>query len=235
MRRNALQDGRVSIRGAITAIGVLLAVCGPVRVDGAAQETPRTACADVPDALPAVWLHLIDRAGVSIDVRTALEAEALRPWLAAGVRVDWSLAVRQRPAIAGDRSDLYVTLVADDAPSIPATLPMASILFVAGKPTTQITVHAGYVARRLAELRVDDQRLAARPRLVRDRVLGRVLGRAIAHEIGHFLFASSAHSADGLMRASHRLEHLLDPAASPARFQVMSPAIPTCLVAEAAR
>jgi hypothetical protein len=192
------------------------------------------ACAAAPAMPPALWLHLIDRAGVSVDARAALQAEALRPWLAAGVRVDWSLAVPQRPAMAGDRADLYVTLVADDADdaaATPAKLPMASILFVAGQPTTQITVHAGHVARRLAEIRLDDQRLGDRPRLVRDRVLGRVLGRAIAHEVGHFLFASNAHTADGLMRASHRLEHLLDPSPSPALFQVVSPATPTCLVA----
>ena len=54
-------------------------------------------------------------------------------------------------------------------------VPMASILFVDGQPTTHITVHAGHVARRLADLRLDDLPFAERPRLIRERVLGRVL------------------------------------------------------------
>ena len=91
-------------------------------------------------------------------------------------------------------------------------LPMASILFVDGRPSTHITAHAGHVARSLAGLRLDDLPFAERPRLIRERVLGRVLGRAIAHEVGHFLLGSRDHAPSGLMRASHRLEHLMEPA-----------------------
>lgn len=77
--------------------------------------------------------------------------------------------------------------------------------------------------------------MADRPRLVRDRVLGRVLGRAVAHEIGHYLFESSAHSAGGLMRARHRLEHLMESSPSPALFQVVAPRAPACLIADMSR
>jgi hypothetical protein len=130
----------------------------------------------------------------------------------------------------GESTDLYVFVEPDaDETTLGQALPMASILFLQGQPTTHITVHAGHVARRLATLRLDDRRLADHPRMLRDRILGRVLGRAVAHEIGHFLSASSAHADSGLMRASHRIEHLLSPA-HPA-FQAPAPVTPGCLVA----
>jgi hypothetical protein len=41
------------------------------------------------------------------------------------------------------------------------------------------------------------------PTAQREALLARALGRALAHECGHYLFASKAHSAAGLMAASH--------------------------------
>ena len=38
--------------------------------------------------------------------------------------------------------------------------------------------------------------------LERDIYLSRALGRALAHELGHYLLASKAHTADGLMKAN---------------------------------
>ena len=110
---------------------------------------------------------------------------------------------------------------------------MASILFVDGRPTTHITVHAGHVARRLRPgCVVDDLPFAERPRLIQELVLGRVLGRAVAHEVGHFLLGSREHAPSGLMRASHRIEHLMEPGHP--MFRVAAPATPPCLVARTA-
>ena len=79
-----------------------------------------------------------------------------------------------RPAALGEPKDLYVVVVADAGETADGqALPMASILFVKGQPTTRITVHAGHVARRLAGMRFDDLPFAERPRPIRDRVLGR--------------------------------------------------------------
>jgi hypothetical protein len=41
------------------------------------------------------------------------------------------------------------------------------------------------------------------PAAQREWLLGRMMGRALAHEVGHYLLASKAHTAQGLMRATH--------------------------------
>ena len=85
--------------------------------------------------------------------------------------------------------------------------------------------------RRRALSAVAVMTFAERPRLIRELVLGRVLGRAVAHEVGHFLLGSREHAPFGLMRASHRIEHLMEPADS--MFRVAAPATPPCRVAHA--
>jgi hypothetical protein len=257
MARTACQDGRVPWRGgALPAVAVMtLALAGTrpaiaAEPSGAergarnglesgagngAQNGPqygsdngRMACGDAPR--PPVRLHLIDRAGLSSDTRTELMRETLAPWRAAGASVAWAAGPPHRPAGLGEPRDVYVLVEADAGETTDGRqVPMASILFVDGRPTTHITAHAGHVARSLAALRLDDVPFADRPRLVRERVLGRVLGRAIAHEVGHFLSGSREHAPTGLMRASHRIEHLMQ-SAHP-MFQVVVPATPTCLVA----
>jgi hypothetical protein len=232
MAHAAWQDGRVYWRRRVlSAVAVMtLAAAGP-RPATAATPDPdagRMACGDAPK--PPVRLHLVDRAGLSSDARDELMRETLAPWRAAGASVEWVLAIPTRPAGLGEPKDLYVFVEADADETIDERhLPMASILFLKGQPTTHITVHAGHVARRLGTLRLDDLRLAERPRLVRDRILGRVLGRAIAHEVGHFLSGSARHAPSGLMRASHRIEHLMAPAHP--MFRLAAPATPGCLVA----
>lgn len=234
MAHEASQDGRVPWRRrALSAVAVItLAVAGTRAANATPPEdadTGRMACGDAPR--PPVRLHLIDRAGLSTDVRVELMRETLAPWGAVAASVEWVADMPSRPAGLGEPKDLYVVVVADaDQTSDGPPLPMASILFVGGQPTTRITVHAGHVARRLAGLRIDDQPFGDRPRLIRDRVLGRVLGRAIAHEVGHFLSGSREHTTSGLMRASHRIEHLMEP--DHPMFHVTAPAPPPgCLVA----
>jgi hypothetical protein len=219
---------------ATMALAIGVAAWPGVRwVRAADHGTARPAC-DVPDRpeRPPVRLHLVDHVGIGDEARAILKVDALRPWRAVGVAVEWGDAL---PAVAprpGHENDVYVILVPDDAALATRPQPMASIRFVGGRPTTHVMVHAGYVARRLADLRLDDRRLADLPPLMRHRALGRVLGRAVAHEVGHFLLGSATHTRTGLMRASHRIEHLLGGADG--RFAVVLPAMPTCLVAQAA-
>ena len=192
----------------------------------------RMACGDAPR--PPVRLHLIDRAGLSIETRNEMMREAIAPWRAADASVAWVAEFPSRPAGLGEPQALYVFVEADAGETTDGPhLPMASILFVDGHPTTHITVHAGHVARRLAGVRLDDLPFAERPRLIRDLVLGRVLGRVVAHEVGHFLLRSREHAPSGLMRASHRIEHLLE--ADHPMFRLVAPAIPPCLVARTER
>jgi hypothetical protein len=230
MAQTAWQDGRVPWRRrALSALAVMTLAVAGMRGTSAAPsgdaENKRMACGDA--SRPPVRLHLIDRAGLSIDARVELMRETLAPWRAVGASVEWAAEMPSPPARLGGPKDLYVVVVADaDEIRDDPPLPMASILFVAGQPTTRITVHAGHVARRLAGMRFDDLAFAERPRMIRDRILGRVLGRAVAHEVGHFLSGSSGHTAAGLMRASHRIEHLMQP--EHPMFRVGTPATPPC-------
>jgi len=45
----------------------------------------------------------------------------------------------------------------------------------------------------------------------RETYLGRAMGRALAHELGHYLLASKAHTAAGLMRSTLPAETLFSP------------------------
>jgi len=233
MAQTAWQDGRVPwTRRALSAVAVMtLAVAGTrtaVAAPSDGAENGRMACGDAPR--PPVRLHLIDRAGLPAAARVELMRETIAPWRAVAASVEWAAELPSRPAGLGEPKDLYVVVVADaDETSDGQPLPMASILFVSGQPTTRITVHAGHVGRRLAGMRFDDQLFAERPRLIRDRILGRVLGRAVAHEVGHFLSGSREHAAAGLMRASHRIEHLMEP--EHPMFRLVAAATPPCRVA----
>ena len=234
MGQTAWQDGGVPWRRrALSAVAVMtIAVAGERAAMAAAgprgSGNERMACGGVPR--PPVRLHLVDRAGLTLDARQALKRETLAPWRAAGATVEWAARLPMLPAGLGEPRDVYVVVEADaQATTDGEALPMASILFVKGLPTTHITVHAGYVARRLATLPFDGRPLAEQPRLIRDRLLGRVLGRAVAHEVGHFLSGSSEHAEDGLMRASHRIDHLV--AADHPTFEVRPGATAGCLLA----
>jgi hypothetical protein len=200
-------------------------------VGATGPPAPQPACAGA-SRLPALRLHLVDRAGLSALTRDALRREAVRPWLAVGAIAAWTDETPPSAAGPGEGEDLYVIATNDAAEAEAGSrhdAPLAAIRFVDGRPTSHITVYAGDLAHRLDEVRLDDRRLGDRPPRLRDGLLGLVLGRAVAHELGHFLLASSAHAPSGLMRASHRLDRLMAPAAS--GFQVLVAGSPECLVA----
>jgi hypothetical protein len=234
MGQTAWQDGRVPWRRrALSAVALVTIAVAGERVTIAAagprgSGNERMACGDRPR--PPVRLHLVDRAGLTVEARDELKRETLAPWRAAGATVEWAARLPMVPAGLGEPEDVYVVVEADArATTDGQSIPMASILFVKGQPTTHITVHAGLVARRLAGLSFDERPLSEQPRLIRDRLLGRVLGRAVAHEVGHFLSRSSDHADTGLMRASHHVDHLLAPGHH--AFRVAAPATPGCLMA----
>lgn len=169
-----------------------------------------------------VTLHLVDRAGLSPGTRQELMREAVRPWRGAGVEVRWAA---DDLAATGGPEDVYVVVrrdweVGPRSAGFPHA-PLASILFVDGQPTTQVSAYVAEVERLAATTRVDDKAWLDHPRLLRQRLVGRALGRAIAHEVGHYLFASASHAPGGLMRARHPIERLLT--SSGAAFEVIAP------------
>jgi hypothetical protein len=188
----------------------------------AQDATPgaRHAC---PTAHNVLTLHLIDRAGLSTETRQALMREAVLPWREAGLDVRW--AADDLDATGGPEH-VYVTLTRDAAlggrgGTSPAGRPLAAILFVGGRPTTQISAYVTEIERVAATARIDERPWPELPGLLRERSIGRALGRAIAHEVGHYVFASAAHAPRGLMRAQHPIERLLT--SSGASFQVILP------------
>ena len=190
MAQSPWEEGRLPWRRrALSAVAVMtMAVAGT-------RTTMATASrGDAPRL--AVRLHLIDRAGLSMDTRNELMRETLAPWRTADASVAWVAELPNRPAGLGEPKALCVVVEADAGETTDGRhVPMASILFVDGRPTTHITVHAGLVVRRLAEMRLDDRPFSERPRPVQELVLGRVLGRAVAHEVRYFLLGSRASGA----------------------------------------
>jgi hypothetical protein len=173
-------------------------------------------------AVTQVTLLLVDRVGLSRDSHTEMMRETIQLWNAAGVDVKWwalpaagSMESTEIPAM--DAAHRLVTVIVrpdmpDDLQSqLASTRVMASILFINDRPTSLIAAYPAEVERLLESLRMDVRPVGERPAAYRHRLIGRVLGRAIAHELGHYLFGSSNHTSDGLMRATHRLDDLTSP------------------------
>jgi hypothetical protein len=210
----------------------------------------------------SVVMHLVDRAGLSRHARDEMMHESTRIWQAGGVSVRWSLdSVRTEVIPVADltalpengvgralqglgeivrrpsRTDANVILTREVAEDVLKRgskwqRPLASILFIDKKPTTLIRGYPLEAERLLESVQLDEQSLAHRPARLRFHLVGRVLGRAIAHELGHFLFASASHAPVGLMRASHRTDHLLAPAGR--HFRIVPPQPESCgVIAEA--
>jgi hypothetical protein len=175
--------------------------------------------APIRTAASMVTLHLVDRVNLPADTRKVMLRETEDLWRAAGVNIKWSeLRAGGSEVTTTDGAHPQMTVIVTPdmpvelrkAPS-PHALVMASILFIDGKPTTLIGAYPAEVQRLLETVRMDVRPVGERPAAYRHRLMGRVLGRAIAHELGHFLFGSSDHAPDGLMRARHRLDDLTSP------------------------
>lgn len=215
------------------------------------EAAARARCLDtVRTSVPQVMLTLVDRVGLPRDARDQMQIEAILPWRALGVTVKWSNELHPTAVSAASASAsvsefasasattgpalarIYVIITPGesgtaDREELARVRPLASILFVDRKPTTLINVYPREVLRLLSASRLDDKGLADHPRALQERLIGRVLGRAVAHEIGHFLFASRDHASSGLMRATHRMDHLLAPA--PHEFTLIVPPPLACL------
>jgi hypothetical protein len=57
------------------------------------------------------------------------------------------------------------------------------------------------------------------PKIVQRTFLARAISRAIAHELGHYLLASSAHTAHGLMRGKLTADDIMQPRPSGYRLE----------------
>lgn len=169
---------RIAALGAFTA----LLIVGPAsRAD-----------ADTPATVP-LEVRTYDQTELTPDVREAMLRVAATILAGAGVSVDWRACDAGRaaapcPAPLGPR-ELALRLVrrapeVDSARTVTLGYALVNTTDGSGALATVYVDRASQLARRA------------------DLELSTLLGRAVAHEIGHLLLGTSAHSRDGVMRAS---------------------------------
>jgi hypothetical protein len=87
-------------------------------------------------------------------------------------------------------------------------MPLGWIKFADGRPQQEIYVSYANAEKLMEESRgvigFDNNMSIAE----RQRMLGRVMGRALAHELGHYLLATKAHTAKGLLKAVRSAQEL---------------------------
>ena len=183
---------------------VTLAVAKPAATSAGAN--PR-ACVDSRVVGSTISLTLFEQVRLAPEARKEMMKEVIRVWRPAGVNLVWSDAER------GETSHLLIVTSMNglQMPVGEWRVPIASTLFVAGMPTTLVSVYPFEAERLLSQVRMDDRVMAERPPLLRERLLGRVLGRAVAHEVGHYVFRTTAHAQVGLMRPNHNINALVAP------------------------
>jgi hypothetical protein len=130
---------------------------------------------------------------------TRVLQEAADIWHAAGVDIVWqrhNVTVAAKPSVRVTIGNWRGAGMSEDK-----SMPLGWIVFTDGAPEHEIYVSYTNAVVLLDESRANISPSNQMPRAERDTMLGRAMGRAMAHELGHFLLASTAHSARGLMRA----------------------------------
>jgi hypothetical protein len=113
-------------------------------------------------------------------------------------------------AAARVTDDVLTVAIVDQPTRDAAAESLGWIDFVDGEPSRTITIS------RLAAAQLRDRAVLAGhalntwPAAVQELFMVRALGRAVAHEVGHYLLASKAHEATGLMRARFATTDLMD-------------------------
>lgn len=147
----------------------------------------------LPDPPPLV-VSVVVTADVSPRLISTLLDEAHDIWRAAGVPIVWRRGLSTRTLLRVTVGDSVGT--ANDS-----VVPLGWTLFDDDRsPEPELYVSYRNAAK-LLDIAGSTTFGRGMPPLQRDTLLGRAMGRALAHELGHYLLASKAHSAHGLMRA----------------------------------
>lgn len=173
---------------------------------------------------------------------TLAETEAI--WRRAGftfiwqrVSLDaWPLDTPPRPA------SLRVVIGRNQRTAADGTLPLGWIVFDdVTTPEQEVYVSYTSAVRFLDTAGSAVGPIHSMPRLQRETLMARAMGRVLAHEIGHYLLASKAHSAHGLMKAVQTAVELFSPdrtrfivepsqmTAVAARVASLQPAVPAAV------
>jgi hypothetical protein len=179
-----------------------------------------------PATPPSVAVVVDAAATVPPALVTSVLAEAADIWSAAGVSVIWDRqATKSRgpdhtlrrdsipatedvaPRLVSPRGPLVSGLrvtIGDDRgrpENDPHVLPLGWIVFEAGSPLQEIYLSLSNAIQLLNTSDFVVGRVSTMTNRERYTLLGRAMGRALAHEIGHYLLASKAHTATGIMQA----------------------------------
>ena len=165
---------------------------------------------------PSVQLVIRD------ETRPPLSAAIVRDTLKE-VRAVWhaylDIDLAAAPGLGAPITDDVLTLVISDRRPGEAVIDsLGWIDFVDGEPSRTINVSRRAAAALGGRTVLADRPLGELPTAIRNQFVARALGRAAAHEIGHYLLASKAHEATGLMRAQFATGELME--RSPRNFQL---------------
>ena len=137
------------------------------------------------------------------------EADAI--WRGSGVAFVWRRGTRELVSYAsgadtGPRLPATLRLVIDNATGTAhgdSVLPLGWVVFD-DETTPEQEIHVSYAnaLQFLHAARGVVGMVEHMPTRQIETLLGRAMGRALAHELGHYLLASKAHTARGLMKAN---------------------------------
>jgi hypothetical protein len=170
--------------------------------------TSLAAAAPPASALPPIVVAVTVTANVSPSLVSRVLDETDAVWRASGLSFVW----RRTPPSAAPRLDQpsgdvpgTLRIVIGDARGAAhdGLVPLGWIEFDEGVPAREIYLSYGNAMEFMRSAQGIVGIIDQMPTLEREIKLARVMGRALAHELGHYLLASKAHTATGLMQASH--------------------------------
>jgi hypothetical protein len=156
---------------------------------------------DIP-APPPIVVNISAAPNVSASLVALVIAEVDAIFRSAGVSFIWSRGESTPTA-------LRVAIGNEAGAAREGGMPLGWIKFADGRPQQEIYVSYANAEKLMEESRgivvwLDNNMSIAE----RQRMLGRVMGRALAHELGHYLLATKAHTAKGLLKAVRSAQEL---------------------------
>ncbi len=200
------------MRNAITALTLAAALLTHASADAAPrsprEEPSRTAAASSTRALPPMTVSVYVAPHITSSVVSRLLTETDDLWRPTGVSFVWTRGPEEVAPYgrAGDEpryrpSTLRVAIDYErGGPTRETQTPLGWILFDTPDEPDQV-IHVSY-ANAISLLERSQMvvgNVSTMPTLERELYVARAMGRALAHELGHYLLASKAHTARGLM------------------------------------
>lgn len=176
--------------------------------------------------VPPMIINVTAAPDASPDLVKGILAEADRIWRQSGVTFVWRRAARVVvPYVRSSETGPYVpntvrlTIGGSPGADRSGHLPLGWIVFDDDDvPGQEIYLSYTNGMQMLLNARGVVGVVSEMPLIQRDTLLARALGRALAHELGHYLLASKAHTARGLMKAILGAVELFSPDADALRL-----------------